>query len=99
MKWKDFKKEKGDTTIWGYWKWKNLYLHKYKVTKSTHIRECWILKEKLQSHSKCMFKDDSHLIRKDDMINHLIRYDYLMIEESFDDEWVICKQEIWRDHW
>ena len=59
--------------------------------KSTHLRECWILIDKSQSLSICKCKDNSHLIRKEKMINHIMTYEYLMIQASFDDVWVECK--------
>ena len=48
---------------------------KYKVTKSTHLRECWILRDKSQSHSICKYEENSHLMRKKEMRNHLMSYD------------------------
>ena len=58
--------------------------------KSTYLRDCWILRDKSQSNSICKCKDNSHLIHKQEMRNHLMSNDALMLEASFYDVWDEC---------
>ena len=63
----------------------SLYLAYVKITKTAHLREFWILRDNSQLRSICKCKYNSHFIRKEEMRNHLMSYEYLMLEASSDD--------------
>ena len=58
--------------------------------KSTYLRDCWILRDKSQSNSICKYKENSHLIPKEELRNHLISNHDLMLKAYFYDVWDEC---------
>ena len=72
-----------------------MYLRQDNVTKSAHLRECCILRDKSKSHSTCKCKDNSNLIRNDEMRNHLMIYDALMLDANFYDVRDECNETLY----
>ena len=65
------------------------------LPKRTHLWECKATEEiSIYEHSNESFEVNA-LNTNDEMRNHLMRYDVIMVEASFHDVWVECNGNVY----